>query len=191
MCDVLESPGMSSIVRESQGRKAVDGQDRSDIIQIIDLYGVAIDARRWYLFDRIFTPDVKAAYSSGGDWTSLAQWKEDFAAAHEPFYHTQHAMMSHVVTIDGDEATAFTYVAWRLVMRSDECDDVREGSAWYDDSLVRTSPGWRIRQRKCQVTWAERRQIPAAVAADMMAATGIRQLCEVAEDGGVGFLSVA
>jgi len=166
----------------------MSGQDRSDIIQVIDLYGVAIDARRWDLFDQIFTPDVKAVYSSGGDWTSLAQWKSDFAAAHEPFYHTQHAMMSHLVNLEGDEATAFTYVAWRLVMRSGDGDDVREGAAWYDDSLVRRPEGWRIRQRICQVTWAERRQIPANVVAEMMEATGIRQLCEVAPEGGVGFL---
>ena len=30
--------------------------DREDIIELINLYGLAMDTQRWDLFDRIFTP---------------------------------------------------------------------------------------------------------------------------------------
>jgi len=162
-------------------------QDRSEIIQTIDLYGFAIDARRWDLFDEIFTSDVEAHYSSGGHWKSLVEWKTDFEAAHQPFYHTQHAMLSHLVAVDGNEAKALTYVSWRLVLRNTDGDDLREGTAWYDDDLIRTDRGWRIRRRNCQVCWAERRQISAEKVAEMSRETPIRQLCEVAAEGGVAY----
>ena len=53
--------------------------DREDIIQLINLYGFAMDTQRWDLFDRIFTGDCDADYGVTSHWTDRAQFKADFA----------------------------------------------------------------------------------------------------------------
>lgn len=129
------------------------GQDTSEIVNLVNLYGLAMDTQRWELFDRIFTPDVEVDFGPGSQWRELAAFKADFAAYHAPFDSTQHIMTSHVVEVAGDEAAAFTYGLWRLMRRGMAGGDFWEGTGWYDDLLVRTPAGWRIRRRLCRVVW--------------------------------------
>lgn len=128
-------------------------QETSAIIQLLNLYGFAVDTQRWDLFDRIFTEDVEADFSEPAHWRDLASFKRDFAAFHDPFDSTQHCMMNHLVEVDGDTAQAFTYGTWRLVRRGVDGGPLWDGSGWYDDDLVRTAQGWRIRHRTCRVVW--------------------------------------
>jgi hypothetical protein len=128
-------------------------QDQQTIVNLINLYGIAIDAQRWELFDSIFTPDVEADFSETAHWHELARFKADFAVFHDPFDSTQHAMMSHLVNVSGDTAHAFTYGTWRLIRRGLEGGDFWEGTGWYDDELTRKAEGWRIRRRVCRVVW--------------------------------------
>ena len=78
--------------------------DRNDIIQLINLYGFAMDTQRWDLFDRIFASDVDADYGATSHWTDLASFKRDFGSFHEVFDATQHVMTNHLVTVKGDSA---------------------------------------------------------------------------------------
>jgi len=105
------------------------------------------------LFDRIFTADVDADYSEAAHWCDLKRFKADFAAFHDPFDSAQHCMMNHVVNVSGATAQAFTYGTWRLVRRAAEGLPLWDGSGWYDDALVRTADGWRIKHRVCRVVW--------------------------------------
>jgi SnoaL-like domain len=131
--------------------------DRAEIIEIINLYALAIDAQRWDLFDRIFTPDCAVDYGSAARWQGLEVFKQDFAAFHAPFDATQHMMANHQVRIEGDRAWALTYGSWRLV-RHAAADlgtggPLWDGTGWYDDELVRSPQGWRIANRMCKVVW--------------------------------------
>jgi hypothetical protein len=128
-------------------------QDVVPIVNVINLYGLAMDTQRWDLFDRIFTPDVVVDFGPGSQWSELAAFKADFAAYHAPFDSTQHVMANHVVEAAGDRAHAFTYGLWRLIRRGMEGGDFWEGTGWYDDELIRTQAGWRIRRRACRVVW--------------------------------------
>ena len=133
--------------------------DREEIIQLINLYGLAMDSQRWDLFDQLFTEYVDADYGSGSHWTSLGQFKADFGAFHAAFDATQHMMTNHIVRISGEVAYAMTYGSWRLVRYSAgdgaaEGGPLWDGSGWYDDGLVKTHAGWRIRKRVCRVIWA-------------------------------------
>lgn len=125
--------------------------DRGDIIQLINLYGFAVDTQRWDLFDRIFTVGVEADFSAAAHWTDRAAFKRDFAAFHDPFDSTQHVMMNHLVEVDGDQAHAFTYGTWKLIRKAVDGSPQWDGTGWYDDALVRTAEGWRIRRRVCRV----------------------------------------
>jgi 3-phenylpropionate/cinnamic acid dioxygenase small subunit len=126
---------------------------REEIIQLLNLYALAVDTQRWDLFDRVFTEYVDADFGPGVHWTSLAQFKADFAAFHAPFDATQHVMTNHLVTEDGDVAHALTYGSWRLIRHAVDGGSLWDGTGWYDDELVRTHLGWRIRKRVCRVVW--------------------------------------
>lgn len=127
--------------------------DRGDIVQLINLYGLAMDTRRWDLFDRIFTADCDVDYGPTSHWTDRAQFKQDFGTFHELFDATQHVMTNHLVHSSGDRAAALTYGAWRLVRHAAGDPPVWDGTGWYDDELVRTPLGWRIARRVCKVVF--------------------------------------
>jgi SnoaL-like domain len=126
--------------------------DVLSIMSTINLYGLAVDTQRWELFDRIFSDDVDADFGTSR-WRDLASFKRDFAAFHDPFSSTQHAMMNHLVNVDGDVAQAFTYGSWRLIRKGIEGRDFWEGTGWYDDELLRSKERWLIKRRTCRIVW--------------------------------------
>ncbi|MES2272265.1 MAG: nuclear transport factor 2 family protein [Pseudomonadota bacterium] len=128
-------------------------EDELKIQRSINLYGFAVDTQSWDLFDQVFTPDVDADYSETSHWRDRSTLKSDFEAYHLPFDGTQHAMMSHLVHVSGDEAWALTYATWRLIRKGLDGGDFWEGTGWYDDTLVRTGDGWRIKARTCRIIW--------------------------------------
>lgn len=60
--------------------------------------------------------------------------------------HTLHRLSNQVIAVDGDNATARTYVD-AVIMFGDNEAGV---NAWgfYDDEIVRTGEGWRIARRR-------------------------------------------
>ncbi len=136
--------------------------DKAAVIEVLNLYGFALDAQEWDLFDRIFTEDVKADFGpAGARWSDLANFKRSFAEFHTTLDNHQHTMMGQLVHIDGDKAYAFSYGNWLLVR-----DDAKGGSSWlgtgwYDDELVRAEGGWLIKQRVCRlVSWTGNPLVP-------------------------------
>jgi hypothetical protein len=121
--------------------------DKTEIIELINLYAFALDAHRWDLFDRIFTEDVLADYGPGAVWRSRTDFVDVFVAIHEAHDSHQHTMMGHLVHVDADTAYAFTYGNWLLIRYAAEGGPTWLGTGWYDDELVRTDRGWRINHR--------------------------------------------
>lgn len=126
--------------------------DRSEIVNVLNLYGYAMDSQAWHLFDRIFTPNARVVFSDAPEtgWTDREAFKRDFAAQHVTLDRTQHAMSGHIVNLQGDRANAITYGIWRLIKTGTVGGDYWEGAGWYDDALVRTPDGWRISERTCR-----------------------------------------
>jgi hypothetical protein len=135
-------------------------RDERAIIRVLHRYSIAMDARRWDLFDGIFTDDVIANYPLA-PWTDLETFKREFAAAHAGYDATQHAIMTPLVEVSGDKACSFAYVSFRLIRRGTPDHDVLHGQGWYDDHFVRTRDGWRIRERNCRIIWAEQMTMTA------------------------------
>ena len=70
-------------------------QDKAEIVEIMNLYGVALDAHRWDLFDLVFTDDVVAEFGpAGAAWRGLAEFKQSFAEFHQTLDSHQHTMMN-------------------------------------------------------------------------------------------------
>lgn len=127
--------------------------DREEIVQLINLYGFAMDTQRWDLFDRIFTEYVDADYGPTSHWHDRASFKADFGSFHELFDATQHVMTNHLVTVEGDRAFAHTYGSWRLIRHAAGDPPVWDGTGYYDDCLTMTHSGWRIAKRVCRVVF--------------------------------------
>jgi hypothetical protein len=120
--------------------------------ELVYRYAVAVDAQRWDLFDGLFTADVMADYTTKR-WTSLAEWKTDFADFHAQFDGTQH-WIGGVSWHQADGfVSAFSYVVARLVRRGAPGGDYAEAGAWYDDRVVDTDQGLRIGARVCRTMW--------------------------------------
>jgi len=133
MTDRLEALADEQAVRDACMRYWA-GFDRSDI----DVYLAA------------FTPDATLSLFGGEQVIRLA----DTAARGElvsPFEHSSHAPSSQTISVDGDSATADTFVVAHLVPRGDGPIAVR--GLRYVDDLVRTDDGWRISHRRHFVLW--------------------------------------
>ncbi len=127
-------------------------QEISDRIEIDDLlvrYATAIDTKDWSLLDSCFTPDAQLDYTSAGGiagvYPEVRQWLEKALA---PFPMTVHALSNATVALEGDEARARTFVLNpRGFPKPDGSLHLFTVGAYYNDRLVRTEAGWRIRER--------------------------------------------
>ncbi len=127
-------------------------EEISDRIQINDLltrYTVAIDTKDWNLLDTCFTPDAQVDYTTSGGikgaYPEVRKWLEKALAA---FSMTQHFISNSTVEIDGDKATARTYVINPMGFpKEDGSLHIFTVGAYYNDKLVCTDEGWRIAER--------------------------------------------
>ena len=127
--------------------------DIVEIVNVINLYALAVDSLRWDLFDQVFTEDVHTEFGGPAKWDDLASLKRDFAAVHGPFESTQHITTNHQVVVNGDRANSLSYVHGRFI-RQVEGGNMFESTGWYDDQLVRLPAGWRIKFRSCRTVWS-------------------------------------
>ncbi len=132
----------------------MSAQDIAEIINLINLYPVAVDSQQWDLLDRVFTQDASTDFGGGAAFSGLATIKQAFDAIHAPFDATQHVTTNHQVVVDGDSATCLSYVHGRFIRAVPEGGNMFESTGWYDDVLVRTPQGWRIKLRNCRSVWA-------------------------------------
>jgi 3-phenylpropionate/cinnamic acid dioxygenase small subunit len=125
--------------------------DIEAIQQVLLRYSTAIDRRDWDTFRTCFTDDAQSDYGDIGRWSSAEEITAFMAAAHGGFGPTNHMLSNMVIELDGDRATATTYVHAVLTAGHDP-------EAWFDsvgtyeDTLVRTADGWRIAARTFRMT---------------------------------------
>jgi 3-phenylpropionate/cinnamic acid dioxygenase small subunit len=127
-------------------------QQLSDRIEIHDLlvrYSHAIDTRNFDALDEVFTPDAVIDYSAmGGAKGTLPEIKQWLAKAMAQFSGFQHMIANSMIELRGDEATGHTMCHNPMVMPTkDGGTHVFYCGLWYNDKLVRTPKGWRIRER--------------------------------------------
>ena len=70
-----------------------------------------------------------------------------------PLSATQHLISNVVVRLDGDRAESSCYLQAQHVKTGTAGGDNFIIAGRYDDQLVRTPDGWRIRERRLQAMW--------------------------------------
>lgn len=121
-------------------------EDRLDIIDVLVRYATGIDRRDWPLFRTVFTDDCELDYGEIGKWSGVDAVTEFMDQSHAMAGHTMHRLSNYAIAVDGDTATARTYIDG-LIMAQDNNSGVN-AVGFYDDELVRTSAGWRIARRR-------------------------------------------
>lgn len=118
--------------------------DRDDIVDVLTRYATGIDSRDWALFRSCFTDDAQFDYGAIGQWQSPEAITAYMRASHSG--PSIHRLTNFVIDVDGDTAAARTYVD--AVVMGPKGFGAIENFGWYDDQLVRTDQGWRIRFRR-------------------------------------------
>lgn len=121
-------------------------EDEHDIERVLVRYATGIDRRDWELFRTCFTDDVRADYEGLEPWHSADEITAFMAERHADMGHTMHRLSNLAIEVDGDTATARTYVD-AVLMASDGQTGLNP-RGFYDDELVRTPDGWRIAHRR-------------------------------------------
>ena len=128
-------------------------QDRLDIIELQSFYAYGIDHKESHLISKAFTDDIELEYPLFGKLKGLeflTRWLEVF---HSPFDSTQHFIGNHLLEVDGDEVRYRSYVIANMHLDGAPGGDHMSGGGWYDDRVVRTDAGWRIRDRNVTNWW--------------------------------------
>ena len=123
-----------------------DRVDKQDIAEVIVRYATGIDTRDWDLFRTCFADDVLAEYDGIATWDNVDAIADSMESSHAEMGQTMHQLANIAISVDGDEATARTYVD-AVLMAADGQSGLNPRGV-YEDRLVRTAAGWRITHRR-------------------------------------------
>ena len=121
-------------------------EERQDIADLLVRYATGIDRRDWPLFRTVFTGDCELDYGEIGAWKGVDAVAGFMEQAHAMAGHTLHRLTNLAITVDGDTATARSYIDG-LIMAADNQSGVN-AVGYYDDEIIRTPDGWRIARRR-------------------------------------------
>lgn len=135
--------------------------DRWGILDTVTRYFTAIDRRDFALLREVFTPDVDAVYEGvqvAGGIDALLAFVTGTSEIRLPvdvvdLQLSMHLIGNHVVVVEGDVARAESYALAHLVDRPPSGTRMRTRGLRYQDELVRTPQGWRIRRREHLCDW--------------------------------------
>jgi 3-phenylpropionate/cinnamic acid dioxygenase small subunit len=125
--------------------------DRDEIADVLVRYATGIDTKDWPRFRTCFVDDVHADYGEIGVWDGVDAITDYMTETHAGMPDTKHMLSNIAIDLDGDEATASTYVHAVLVLTYEPPSSV-DAVGRYVDRLVRTPDGWRIRERTFRTT---------------------------------------
>jgi uncharacterized protein (TIGR02246 family) len=127
--------------------------DEAEIRDLLLAFAHGLDARDWTAYAETFTED--------GVFQILGQrrvGRAEIAAGPERdltrFDRTQHFSTNHLIAIDGDAATARSYLLAIHIPDAGEPDVHTDIGGCYDCTCRRTEEGWRLSHVRLEVWWS-------------------------------------
>ena len=133
--------------------------DRIAITDVINRYGTTIDAGDYEGLAACFTPDAVVRYGGGREFRGGEAVAEFVRSMTVGLVAQQHLLGNHEIVLDGDRATATTYLHATQIEGEEAGGGVVVTGGIYRDVLVRTDGGWLIAEREMQGLWRERREL--------------------------------
>ena len=125
--------------------------DKAEIAEVLIRYATGIDFKDWKLFRTCWTGEVDIDYGDLGKFTDADAFTELMKQIHDGMGQTYHRISNIVVDLDGDRATARSYVRAVLMAVPGDANSWIDALGHYDDELTRTPDGWRIRKRTTNI----------------------------------------
>lgn len=129
-------------------------EDRADIIDVTHNYCWALDRNQWGELDDVFLPEATALLGSH-EAANRDEIKRICSNTLTKLDDSQHIVATHQIRIDGDTATSRCYLHAQHVRRAAGGGPHYVVAGRYEDDLVRTPAGWRIKHRTLAVMWTE------------------------------------
>jgi len=123
--------------------------DRQEIDDLLTRYATAVDTKDWELYETVFTEDAFIDYESAGGikgkLPEIRAWLEKTLAM---FPMTQHVVCNRVIELDGATAKARSVFYNPMALPQEESAHILFfDGGYYNDQLVKTENGWKIRER--------------------------------------------
>lgn len=144
---------MSAYDTHPDSSNSIPADDRQAVIDLTIAYTWAIDAHNWDALRGIFLPDATALLVD--ERVGIDSIIERISTALSPLDDSQHLIGNHQVRLNGDTATCRCYLQAQHVRRAAEGGPNFIVAGRYEDEMVRTTEGWRIRRRVLVVTWTD------------------------------------
>lgn len=125
--------------------------DKAEIAEVLVRYATGIDFKDWALFRSCWTDEVDIDYGDLGTFTDADQFTELMKQIHGGMGQTYHRISNIVVDLDGDRATARSYVRAVLMAVPGDSNSWIDALGHYDDQLTRTADGWKINKRTTNI----------------------------------------
>jgi len=152
---VMDQSGGRPMAEATQATAGAPG-DIEAIRNVLTLYAKSLDRRDFAAMKRVFTPDATGNYHESGSYQGVETLSAFFAKVLGQCGPTQHLLGSMDIQVQGDRATASTYLQ-AIHIGSKPGFEGKRLTVWgeYRDQLVRTAEGWRIRHRELVPIHAE------------------------------------
>ncbi|MGW2962710.1 nuclear transport factor 2 family protein [Streptomyces sp. NPDC001220] len=120
-------------------------EDRLAIIDVLCRYAVSIDRHRWDDFASCFADEIDLNVIRTRRWV---RWERDkllqtVRRVFESYTATQHISANHQITIEGDEAVAWSTLNATHYIKDFPGGEFQQQVGYYEYHLVRDQ-GWRI-----------------------------------------------
>lgn len=129
--------------------------DRQAIIDTAIRYTWALDSNEWDMLDDVFIPEATTNFMRAEPEEGLAAIKERVSSSLGHLDDSQHIVSNHQVVLDGDQATHRCYLHAQHIRRGVDGGDLYVVAGRYEDDVVRTADGWRIRHRDLIMMWTD------------------------------------
>ncbi len=127
---------------------AAAGNDYEQIRAVTVLYAKSLDRRDYAALRNVFTPDAVGVYG-GKTYNGIDEITGLMVHALTQCAATQHLLGAQDIQVDGDRATASTYLqAIHIGVNKGFEGRMMTFYGEYVDRLVRTQDGWRIARRE-------------------------------------------
>ncbi len=130
-----------------------DYAHKAAIQELQVLYSLAIDSGDYDILDNVFAPNAVGIY--GRPYKGIEEIKKAMFDGCEYLTAVQHLNGNHWAQIRGNKATAGCYLHVTQHLLDTPGGDFHEMGGVYNDHLVLTDDGWRITERKIEITWSK------------------------------------
>jgi 3-phenylpropionate/cinnamic acid dioxygenase small subunit len=130
--------------------------DKIEINELLARYCHALDQKDWNGFQAIFVADAVLDFTAfGGPKGSTAELQAYFAPILASLASSQHTVSTVKIDLAENSAIARSAAIVPMTAKTPEGKDSTFISGlWYEDTLIRTEAGWKIKNRKQVRSWA-------------------------------------